>query len=86
MFVSLRTRPEHEIPVNHNNIVGTLKIHPLHTHIGQAQKLPGAVSPDMLPNTSPLSAPVPEVVNIINQVISKLPFLLNPRSIAEKQS
>ena len=86
MFVSLRTRPKPEIPVNHNNIVGTLKIHPLHSHIGQAQKLPGAVSPDMLPNTLPSSVPVPKVVNIINQVTSNLPFLLNPRSIAEKQS
>ena len=36
----------------HNNIVGMLEIHLCPSHIKQVLRLPGAVSPDRLQNTS----------------------------------
>ena len=71
----------------HNNIVDMLKIHLCPSHIGQVLKLPGAVSLDVLHNTSlQITLTVPEVVGTENEVTSNLPFLLDPSSIAKMQS
>ena len=71
--------------VYHNNIVGTLMIHP--SHIGQVLRLPGAVSLDVLHNASFwVTLTVPKVVGTENWVTSNLPFLLDPSSIAKMQS
>ena len=59
----------------HNNIVGMLKIHLCLSHIGQALRLPGAVSPDVLDFTFLwITLTVPEVVDIYNWVTSSPPF------------
>ena len=71
----------------HNNIVGTLKIHLCSSHIGQVLRLPGVFSPDVLRFASlRIALAVPEVVVTENWVTSKLPFLLDPSSIAKMQS
>ena len=71
----------------HNNIVGMLKIHLCLSHIGQALRLPGAVSPDVLDFTFLwITLTVPEVVGIEIWATSNLPVLLDPSSIVKMQS
>ena len=84
---SFVSRPKHGGPVYRNNIVDTLKIHLCPSHIGQACRLPGAVSSDVLRFASLwIILTVAEMVSIENWVNSNLPFLLDPSSIAKMQS
>ena len=77
-YVVSGLRFKHGGPVYHNIIVGTLKIHLCPLHIGQVLMLPGAVSSEVLHDSSlRVALTVPEVVDTENWVISNLPFLLN---------
>ena len=64
-----------------------LNIHLCPSNIQQVLKLPDAVSPDVLHNTSlRITLTVPEVVGTENWITSVVPFLFDPSSIAKMQS
>ena len=68
----------------HNNIVGASKVPFGPSLVEQMLRLPGGVSPVRLHNASlRMTLTVPEMVGAENQVTSRLPFLLDPRSIAK---
>ena len=74
-------RSQHAGPVHHNNIVGMLKVYLCPSDIVQILMLPGSVSLDDLHNAS-LVLTVPEEVDTENWIISNLPILLEPSSVA----
>ena len=70
----------------HDNIVGTLIIHPFPLHIAQVLRLPGAVNLEALLNAFlRITLTVSEMVKAKNRVTFSLPILFNLSSVTKMQ-